>query len=267
MLQQILDSTQQRVVNLKERYNLKYFEDTLYFHSPTLSLTAYLLNPSKNGIIAEFKRVSPSKGVLNEYAPVHTTTLNYMRAGCSALSIITEPHYFKGNTKDLTIARQYNLCPILRKDFIVDPIQLYESKAIGADAVLLLAKALSKAQLNELTALAKALQLEVLLEVDDVEQLDKIQDDHHLIGINSRNLSSMAVQYDRLTELYHSIPSNRLVIAESGIDHPDKLVHLRSIGFNGFLIGSAFMSAPDPGLACMRFTSALQKLQHKELCS
>lgn len=258
ILEQIVASTQNRISALKEKYKTKYFEESDLFRSPIVSLKQYIYKPGKNGIIAEFKRNSPSKGMLNAYAKVDETTIGYMRSSCSALSILTEPEFFKGSNADLSLARKFNFCPILRKDFILDPIQIYESRAIGADAILLIAKILSKDQVLELTNCANELGLEVLLEIDEEKELEKINSKHHLIGINSRNLATMEIDFDKLVELRKQISSTNTIVAESGISNHDQVNFLREKGFNGFLIGSNFMKSSDPVKACADFAKSVQ---------
>ena len=258
ILDEIVATTKKRVDQLKSKYNPKYFEESVLFNSPVVSLREYILNPEKNGIIAEFKRCSPSKGMLNAHAKVDETTIGYMRAGCSALSIITELEFFKGSNADLTLARKFNFCPILRKDFIIDPIQIFESRSIGADAILLIAKILSNEQINELTNCAKQLGLEILFEVDDLNGIEKINNLHDLVGVNSRNLTTMNEDISKIADLRKEISDDKIVIAESGIEDVNQINFLRKNGFNGFLIGSRFMKFGDPVKACMDFTKSFE---------
>lgn len=250
ILDKIVDSTKLRVQTLKEKYKIKYFEGSDLFNSPTVSLQEYILKQNKNGIIAEFKRCSPSKGMLNAYAKVDEVTVGYMRSGCSALSIITEPEFFKGSSADLVLARKFNYCPILRKDFIIDPIQIFESRAIGADSILLIAKILSPAQILELTNCAKELQLEILFEVDDEATIEKILPAHALVGINSRNLSTMREDLSGIIDLKKRIPTDKTLVAESGISSAGDIEKLRLNGFTGFLMGTKFMRSSDPAKTC-----------------
>lgn len=261
ILQQIIASTEERVKRLKARYNSGYFSDSELFHSPTLSLVKYIGREDKNGIIAEFKRFSPSKGELNLYAKPEEVTLEYMRSGCSALSILTEPEFFKGNNEDLIKARKFNFCPILRKDFIIDPIQIFESRAIGADAILLIERVLSKAQISELKSAAEENGLEVLIELDRDSDSSKLPSKHYLYGINSRDLSSMTVDVRSLVELKNRFQLSGTLIAESGINSAKDVNFLRQNGFNGFLIGSKFMKDSNPGLACRDFCKQINRVK------
>jgi indole-3-glycerol phosphate synthase len=253
ILDKIVESTKLRVQNLKDKLKLKYFEESELFNSPIVSLEQYLLKPGKNGVIAEFKRCSPSKGALNAYAKVSEVTVGYMRSGCSALSIITEPDYFNGSTADLVMARKFNYCPILRKDFIIDPIQIFESRAIGADAILLIAKILTPSQIIELTTCAKQLGLEILFEVDDQAGLEMILPEHTLVGINSRNLITMNENISQIIQLKEKVPNGKIIIAESGINSSNQISDLRNHGFKGFLIGTKFMQSSDPAKTCNDF--------------
>lgn len=264
MLEKIIDHTQKRVAELKRKFNTGYFEESPLFHSPTVSLRDYLLREDKNGIIAEFKRCSPSKGDLNVYASVQETTIGYMRAGCSGLSVLTEPDFFKGANSFLSEARLHNFCPILRKDFIIDPIQVYEARAIGADAVLLLARVLDSVQLLELTNCALSLGLEIVLEVDDELMMEKILPEHTIVGINSRNLGDMSVDSSRFNRFKPYVPEGKIVIAESGIKLVNQILDLKKIGYNGFLIGSLFMQASNPARACMDFCKELDLVLTRE---
>ena len=263
MLNEIIISTQERIKDLKNCFNYMYFEKSKYFNTNTISLSNYIKRNDKNGIIAEFKRCSPLKGELNLYCKVDEVTVNYMRAGCSALSIITEPIYFKGSNADLTLARKFNYCPILRKDFIIDEIQIFESKSIGADAILLIARILTKAKIKSLFSLATSLGLEVLIEVNNEIDLDKIPNNAELIGINYRDLSTMKIYNENSIPLEKTISGNKTIIAESGINAPNKIKELKKKGFDGFLIGSAFMQNDDPGVACIQFCKQIHEIKTK----
>ena len=193
------------------------------FDREILSLTQYLLNPGKTGIIAEFKRKSPSKGIINEEADVLKTTIEYTSYGASGLSILTDEFFFGGSSGDLVKAR-VNPLPILRKDFIIDEYQVIESRAIGADALLLIAACLQPRQVKGFAALAKDIGMEVLLEIHEESELEHICDDIDLVGINSRDLKSFAVDTDASLQLLGKTPPGRPVIAESGINSVESVV-------------------------------------------
>ena len=182
MLQEIVQNRRKHIARNKELYPVKLLEQSPYFDSEVVSLSQYLRREDKSGIIAEFKRRSPSKGMINQYASVQDVTIGYMQAGASALSVLTEPDYFNGADKDLKTARDANYCPILRKDFIVEEYQVVETKSIGADAILLIAACLSKQELKILYDLALSLGLEILFEVHDEQELDKLPGDSLIVG-------------------------------------------------------------------------------------
>ena len=165
ILDQIVAHKREEVAKRKEIYPVKLLEQSIYFNTPTVSLSKYLRRPDKLGIIAEFKRRSPSKGDINPYASVEEVSIGYMQAGASALSVLTDTHFFGGKNEDLTEARKFNYCPILRKDFVIDEYQIIEARSIGADAILLIAACLEKAEIKSLAALAQSLGLEVLIEI------------------------------------------------------------------------------------------------------
>jgi indole-3-glycerol phosphate synthase len=217
----------------------------------------YLNRKDASGIIAEFKKKSPSKGDINKYACVEDVTLGYMQAGASALSVLTDSDFFGGKNEDLTLARKYNFCPILRKDFIFDEYQIYEAKSIGADVILLIAEVLSENKIKELSAVAKSLGLEVLMEIHSKDQLSKLTNDIDIIGINNRNLKSFEVSIENSKELAQYLPKDILRISESGISSPKDVLELKEYGFKGFLIGERFMKTPRPQQACKTFIKQL----------
>jgi len=242
----------------KELYPTKLLEKSIYFPTPTVSLKEYITTPDRSGIIAEFKRKSPSKGDINKYADAETITIGYMQAGAAALSVLTDELFFGAKPDDLKIARKFNYCPILRKDFIIDEYQIVESKSIGADAILLIAKILSPKQINELSTFAKSLGLEVLLETHTKEEiLDNEIADVDLIGINNRNLDTFEVDIENSIKLAELLPQNIPKIAESGIEDTETVKTLKSNGFNGFLIGEHFMRNSQPAEKCNAFIKQL----------
>jgi indole-3-glycerol phosphate synthase len=241
----------------------KLLEQCLYMNAQPLSLRRYLQRDDLSGIIAEFKRKSPSKGVINAHAPVERTTLGYMQAGASALSILTDTEFFGGKNEDLTTARRYNFCPILRKDFVVDEYQILEAKSIGADAVLLIAAVLTPEEVLRLGRLAKSLGLEVLLEIHNAEELDRTlhPDAVSLVGVNNRNLHDFSVSLDTSGELAQRIPEEFVKVTESGLTSAAEIEALRAVGYRGFLIGETFMRNSRPEKAC---AALVQQLRHTE---
>ena len=253
ILDEIIAYKRTEVQESKELYPIKLLEKSPYFTAQPVSLEKYVRRQDLSGIIAEFKRKSPSKGIINEFADPATVCLEYMQAGASALSVITDTKYFGGSNKDLTTARKFNFCPILRKDFIVDEYQVIEARSIGADAILLIAEVLSEKELKNLSQLAYSLQMEVLFEVHDRENILKLPADARIIGINNRNLKNFEVNIQHSIELQDKLPKQVVKIAESGIDSPQTAVKLLSSGFSGLLMGERFMRETNPGRACKLF--------------
>ncbi|WP_299822185.1 indole-3-glycerol phosphate synthase TrpC [uncultured Pontibacter sp.] len=261
ILDQIIANKYKEVAERKELYPVKLLEKSLYFETPCISLERYLLRPDKSGIIAEIKRRSPSKGDINPYVSVEKTSIGYMQAGASALSVLTDGPYFGGKNEDLTTARKFNYCPILRKDFTMDEYQIVEAKSIGADAILLIAAALEPARLKNLAAFARSLGLEVLLEVHHLEELQQtLCDEVTVVGVNNRNLKDFVTDINTSLELASHIPKGITKISESGISKPETLCILREAGYNGFLIGETFMQNSRPGQAAAAFIKEFRQL-------
>jgi indole-3-glycerol phosphate synthase len=260
ILETIIARKTSEVAEAKELFPIKLLEQSIFFSSPTVSLKKYVQRADKTGIIAEFKRKSPSKGVINAYASVERTSLGYMQAGASALSILTDKHFFGGSNEDLKTARKYNFCPILRKDFTIDEYQIVEAKSIGADAILLIAAVLSPEKISKLVEFAHGLQLEVLLEVHNEEELrSNLNSSADLVGVNNRNLKTFDVTIDTSKKLSELIPAGVVSVSESGISNPAIIVELRKFGYQGFLIGENFMKHSRPDEEAKRFTSDLRK--------
>jgi indole-3-glycerol phosphate synthase len=251
ILEEIVAHKQKEVAERKSLYPVKLLEKSIFFETLPVSLKKYLLRPDKVGIIAEFKRKSPSKGMINAYVSVERTSVGYMQAGASALSILTDAAFFGGKNEDLTVARKFNFCPILRKDFVIDEYQIVEAKSIGADAILLIAAVLSPQQIQALAAFAHSLGLEVLLEVHSKEELDRsLPALVDAIGVNNRNLKDFTVNINQSKELAASIPDEFVKVTESGISQPETIIELEKFGYKGFLIGETFMKNSRPEKAC-----------------
>lgn len=216
------------------------------------------LASSDSGIIAEFKRRSPSKGWIKQEACPEEIVPSYVEAGASALSILTDEKFFGGNLKDIRTARPLVNIPILRKDFIIDEYQLYQAKIVGADAVLLIAAALEQEKCLELAEKAHKLGLEVLLEIHSVEELPYINKDIDMIGINNRNLGTFFTDVENSFRLAGLLPKDTVLVSESGISDPKVVKRLRAAGFKGFLIGETFMKTPQPGETLKNFLQAIQ---------
>lgn len=266
ILNQIITHKQQEVAERKSLFPTKLLEQSIYFEGKTVSLTKYLLREDKSGIIAEFKRQSPSKGIINAHAKVERTTIGYMQAGASALSVLTDNKFFGGKSEDLMTARKFNFCPVLRKDFIIDEYQIIEAKSIGADAVLLIAAALEPVKLKELAAFAKSLDLEVLMEVHNQEELEQNLNEHlDIVGVNNRNLKTFEVSIETSKALSGLIPDDFVKISESGISDPASIIELREHGFKGFLIGETFMKTARPELTAADFIEKVNRLSVSSL--
>jgi indole-3-glycerol phosphate synthase len=221
----------------------------------------YIKDPARTGIIAEFKRKSPSKGVINSAVTVEKVSIGYMQAGASALSILTDQEYFGGKNEDLIEARKFNFCPILRKDFIVDEYQILEARSIGADCILLIAAALNPVRLKELAVFAHSIGMEVLMEVHDAEELAGSLNEHlDLVGVNNRSLKTFEVDLKTSYDLVQQIPNEFVKISESGISQAETLAELKATGFDGFLIGETFMKSGRPQQAAFNFIQEYQTL-------
>ena len=218
-----------------------------------VSLREALLN-SETGIIAEFKRRSPSKSWIKEEGRADVIPLSYERNGAAALSILTDKKFFGGHDRFISEARQSGVTlPILYKNFVVDELQLYEALLCGASAVLLIAACISLDACAELTRKAHALGLEVLLEIHNNNELAYTKLDVDIIGVNNRNLGTFVTDVQNSFRMASKLPADRVLISESGISNPATIRELRTVGYRGFLIGETFMREPDPGLALARF--------------
>jgi indole-3-glycerol phosphate synthase len=261
ILEKIIARKRKEVDERQRLYPLELLKKSIHFNAPCVSLKQYVLRPDKTGIIAEFKRRSPSKGDINPYAEVEKISIGYMQAGASALSVLTDETFFGGSNADLETARKFNYCPVLRKDFIIDEYQVYEAKSIGADAILLIAAVLSQEEIIQLTRLAHQLGMEVLLEFYAEKELQKYTPEADLTGINNRNLKDFTVNFDHAIQMARQLPAQSIKIAESGMRKPEDVLLLKKWGFDGFLIGELFMRAVAPENACRDFIRNLRKLQ------
>ncbi len=266
ILDEIIAHKKKEVAECKALYPVKLLEQSTYFEGAPVSMKKYVLNPEKSGIIAEFKRKSPSKGVINPNAKVERTSISYMQAGASGLSILTDTKYFGGKNEDLKTARSFNFCPILRKDFIIDEYQIIEAKSIGADTILLIAAALSAEEIKSLGEFAKSFGLEVLLEVHNEEELNQsINENVDLLGVNNRDLKTFETTIQTSKDLAEKIPSDFVKVSESGISDPASIVDLKTYGYSGFLIGENFMKTGRPGKAAKDFVDKLELLEKGQL--
>ena len=247
ILDQIIETKKIEIELSKKNNSFSNLEKLPGFSRPTNSLCKNLLN-SDFGIIAEHKRKSPSKSVINEKCLINKVIEGYSSAGVSGISILTDQKYFGGSIDDLVISRKNTTLPILRKEFIIDEYQIIEAKANGADVILLIAACLEKDKIKSLSSLAKEIGLEVLIEVHDENELKKcLIDTIDIIGVNNRNLKTFEVDINTSIKLSNMIPENYLTISESGISNYDEIIKLRKNGFKGFLIGELFMKNNNPG--------------------
>ena len=242
------------VIDLKKELKLKKriipiseYKKTSLFARNTISMSDSI-KKNNFGIIAEFKRRSPSKNEINNKLSVHEVCRNYQIFGASGLSILTNLKYFGGSLEDLALARSACTLPILRKDFIIDEYQIYEAKAFGADTILLISSILTRDEIANLSKKAKELNLEVLLEVHNNEELKEGLVEHvDIIGVNNRNLKSFKTDIQISEKLFNQIPDKFLKISESGLNNDSSIKKLKKIGYQGFLIGEKFMVSSDPG--------------------
>ena len=261
ILDQIIANKKRELNETKSRASTASLQKSPYFSRTPLSLRDAVRSKEKTGIIAEFKRRSPSKGVLNADATIERTTVGYCLAGASGLSILTDQDYFGGSNADLSMSRGLHSCPILRKDFTIDEYQVLEAKSIGADAILLIAAVLETAQAQRLASFAHSLQLEVLLEVHDEAELERTTDvEVDLIGVNNRNLKTFEVSTEISKRLAQLIRKDAVKVSESGISDPVVIKDLRQYGYQGFLMGETFMKNPKPDVAAKEFMDKLRKV-------
>jgi indole-3-glycerol phosphate synthase len=253
ILDKIIANKKRELALISKSSKIRDLEKKELFKRAILPLSGYLLNPEKTGIIAEFKRKSPSGGTLNSEADPAEVTMGYSRFGASGLSVLTDKKFFGGCNSDLSRAREHNTIPILRKDFIIDEYQIVESRSIGADAILLLASVLGEKEVFNLARFARSLELEVLLEVHNPDELNMANEYVNIIGVNNRDLKTFDVHIELSENLADKIPGEFVKISESGISSPAILKNLKSFGYNGFLIGGSFMNTPDPVFAFSDF--------------
>lgn len=251
ILKKILDRKAEEVADRKVKISQAELESRLVSASPVRGFVAAIAEAIDDGraaVIAEIKKASPSKGVMREHFVPAEIAESYARHGASCLSVLTDIDFFQGCDEYLQQARAACRLPVIRKDFMIDPYQVYEARAMGADCILLIVSALSDAQLNELTDLASHLRLDVLVEVHDGEELERaLQLDTTLIGINNRNLRTFATSLNTTLDLLDDIPDDRIVVTESGIHTRADVTLMRDHAVNAFLVGEAFMREDDPG--------------------
>lgn len=257
ILQKIVDNKRREVEALNARGGNITNELTprLFLNAPASMSNA--IKESTNGIIAEFKRRSPSKGEIHPLALVSDIVPEYEAAGAAACSVLTDTVFFGGALSDLALASETTRLPLLRKDFIVDERQIYEARIFGASAVLLIAAVLSFDEITRYTSLAHNLGLEVLLELHSTADLDRFVLEADMVGVNNRDLTTFRTDTNTSLSIVASLPADIVKIAESGISSPDEIHRLRDAGYDGFLIGEHFMIQPSPGKALKQFINEL----------
>lgn len=256
ILSEIIANKRFEVDIQKQAISIEQLEEGLHNLPPTRSMRQALAN-SPTGIIAEFKRRSPSKDWIKEEARPEEIVPAYAAAGASALSILTDEKFFGGSLRDIRTARPLVDLPILRKDFIIDEYQLYQARIVGADAVLLIAAALKQERCRELAAKAHELGLEVLLEIHHADELPYITKEINMVGINNRNLGTFHTDVENSFQLAGQLPKETLLISESGISDSETVKRLHRAGFRGFLIGETFMRTPSPGNTLKEFITSI----------
>jgi indole-3-glycerol phosphate synthase len=257
ILETIIEHKKLEVAERKQIVSQTLLMQTKHFNRRSFSLIESLTKKDSTGIIAEFKRKSPSQGFINEHADVVDVTRGYTQAGAACLSVLTDANFFGGSTADLMAARINNI-PILRKDFIIDEYQIAEAKAMGADVILLIAACLSPEEVQSLAKYAVSIGLEVLLELHDETELAHICDETILVGINNRNLKDFKVDIDASLRMAKLISNDKIKIAESGISEASMIHTFKNAGFKGFLIGEMFMKEVNPALAFNNFVQNIR---------
>lgn len=257
ILDQIVAKKHQEVKVRQANASIDVLQQSPFFLTKVRSAKAAVIARDKTGIIAEFKRRSPSKGFINETADIQKVVKAYEAHGASVVSVLTDEDFFAGSSELFAQAKEVLTIPLLRKDFIVDPYQVYETKAMGADLMLLIAECLTRDEVYALAQLAHALGLEVLLELHSEDQLEKVNEYIDLVGINNRDLKTFAVDLEKSKQILSQLPTDLVKVAESGISNPAVVDELREAGFQGFLIGEEFMKHENPGDAFAAFVKKL----------
>lgn len=259
ILDKIVIDKRKEVALRKSLIPASQLEQSALFNKNTISL-ANNLRHSKSGIIAEHKRRSPSKSVINNTLNVQDVAKGYENAGVCGMSVLTDGKYFGGSLDDLLTARASCNLPLLRKEFIIDEYQILEAKAYGADVILLIAAILSRTEIKQFSLFAKSLKLDVLLEVHNEEELNKsIMPSLDMLGVNNRNLKTFKVSLETSKRLSNLIPNDFVKVSESGISNIEAITTLQPYGYKGFLIGENFMKTNNPGESATTFIKTLEK--------
>lgn len=260
ILDKIVAHKKNEIAKAKEKKTIQSLEQNDFFKRNTISLTKNVIAENSTGIIAEFKRKSPSKGIINDKFSSVEIVKQYENAGVAGSSVLTDESFFGGTQQDLISVRNEVSIPLLRKDFMIDEYQFIEAKAIGADVVLLIASILTPKEVKDFTDLAKSLDLEVLLELHDEIELHHVYHKVDMVGINNRNLKTFEVDIEQSIRMAEKLGNDFVKVAESGISSVEALIHFRNNGFQGFLIGENFMKTENPGIACQQFVQTLRNI-------
>lgn len=264
ILDEIVDRTKRELHERRRRVAESALREQVHFNETRRPFDTVIARDGL-GAIAEIKRASPSKGVIREEFSVTDIAREYEEAGAAAISVLTEPHYFQGAIDNLTAARGASSLPILRKDFIVDPYQVVEARAFGADAVLLIATCLEATQLQELLHACRDLSMAHLVEVYSAYDLEKLNfDEVRVLGVNSRDLKTFEVDLQGAMEIFRLVPDSMIRVAESGIGNEEDIRVVFHAGVDAILIGEALMRAPQPGEALRHLLEAARVLQTRD---
>lgn len=261
ILARIVAKKREEVAQRSEQVPVSELQKSTHYQRPVNSLAEALRTSNNFGFIAEFKRKSPSQSDINLNANPEQIARGYQAAGAAAMSVLTDTPFFGAQADDFARVRAAVDLPLIRKDFMIDPYQIHEAKAMGADAILLIAACLEAPLLDQLASLAKELGLDVLCEVHDETELAKLSPSVDIVGVNNRNLRDFSVSISQSLALSELIPPGLLKISESGIEDPQSIVRLRQENFRGFLIGTYFMRQPDPGQACSELIAATRGIE------
>lgn len=259
-LEKIIAHKKEEVTQKRKKIKLKDLEESFYFKQSTRSLSASIRS-KEFGVIAEIKRKSPSKGMINGNLNVVETAIQYEKFGAAGISVLTDKHFFGGSNEDLIFVRDSVQLPVLRKDFIIDEFQVFEAKSIGADCILLIAEVLDKTHLHELALIARSLGMEVLLEIHSASELSKLNDEVSLLGVNNRNLVTQTISLENSRTIFSYLPKDLPLISESGIQTAEDLQEMCEIGFDGALIGTSIVQHENPG----EFLKQLQQFKKVSL--
>ncbi|WP_116108267.1 indole-3-glycerol phosphate synthase TrpC [Lewinella sp. IMCC34191] len=261
ILDRIIEYKKLEVERRREKVPVSALKDSARYHGKRHDFCRALENSPDFGIIAEFKRKSPSQNDINLAADAATIGRAYVQAGAAAISCLTDTQFFGAQPDDIDKLRAVVNVPVLRKDFIIDSYQLHETRAMGADAVLLIASVLNPVQIDELAEEANELGLQVICEVHDEEEVAKISPSVDIIGVNNRNLGDFSVDISRSLQLAEMLPPGMLRISESGIDDPQSIIKLRKAKYRGFLVGTHFMRQSDPGESLAAFIKKAHEIE------